>query len=54
MNDHLHAAFIQKYNCITLHSALVDTVIILKIAYGRSWKLRRRCWIRKREEVGVY
>jgi hypothetical protein len=26
----------------------------MKIAYGRSWKSRRRNWIRKDEEVGLY
>jgi len=29
-------------------------VEILKITYGRSWKLRRRCWMREAAEVGVY
>jgi hypothetical protein len=27
---------------------------IFEIAYGTSWKLRRRSWIRKGEEVELY
>jgi len=52
--DHCHAAFIHTFNSITLRSDLVHMVKNLKIAYGRSWKWRRRCWIRNGEEVGVY
>jgi len=29
-------------------------VEIFEIAYGVSWKLRRRSWIRKGEEVELY
>jgi hypothetical protein len=29
-------------------------VQILKIAYGTSWKSRKRSWIRTGEEVGLY
>jgi len=29
-------------------------VEIFEIAYGASWKLRRRSWIRKGEEVELY
>jgi len=54
MNEPRHAAFIHTSNCTTLRSDLVHKVEIMKIAYGRSWKSRRSCWIRKGEEVGVY
>jgi len=29
-------------------------VEMFEIAYGASWKLRRRSWIRKAEEVELY
>jgi len=29
-------------------------VKILKIAYGRSWTLRRMSWIKNSKEVGLY
>jgi len=54
MNDHHHAAFIHASHCITLCSDLVQMVKILKIAYDRLSRLRRRSWIWEGEEVGLY
>jgi len=34
---------------MTLHTDLVHMTEIFEIAYGTSWKLRRRSWIRKDE-----
>jgi len=53
MNDNRHAAFIPASNSITLYSDLVHMVKILKVAYSRSWKSRRRSWMRNGEEVGL-
>jgi len=41
-------------NCKTLHTDLVDVVGIFEIAYGTSWKSRRRSWMRAGEEVELY
>jgi len=39
-------AFLHAFTDIALRLALVHMVEILKIAYGMSWKSRRRSWIR--------
>jgi hypothetical protein len=54
LNDNRHGAFIHGSNCITLPTDLVYTVQIFEIAYGRSWKSRRRSWLRNGEEVKLY
>jgi hypothetical protein len=53
-NDACHAVLIRSFNCTTLHSELMHMVKMLKIVYGRSWKLRRRSWIKNGEKVGLY
>jgi len=53
-NNHHHAAFIYVSNIITLCTDLVHMVEIFEIAYGVSWKSRRRSWIRKGEEIELY
>jgi len=37
-----------------LHTDLVHMFQIFEIAYGMSWKLRRRSWMRKGKEVEQY
>jgi len=54
MNVYNHVALILTSNYITLRSYRVHIVIILKIAYGRSWKSRRSNWIWPSEQVGLY
>jgi len=54
LNDNLHAAFINVSNCITLRTDLVHMIGIFEIAFDRSWKSRRRTWIRNGEEVELY
>jgi len=54
LNDDRHATFIHVSNCITLCTDLVHMVEIFDIAYGMSWKSRRRSWIRNGEEVELY
>jgi len=54
LTDDRHAAFIYASNCITLCSDLVHKVEKFKLAYGTSWKSRRRSWMRKGEEVELY
>jgi hypothetical protein len=54
MNDHHHIAFIHTFNYIVLRSDWVQVVIIVKIAYSRSWKSRRSYWIWESEQVGLY
>ena len=53
-NDDRHAALIHASNSIILHSDLVHMIEIVKNAYGRSWKSRKRSWTRKGEQVGLY
>jgi len=53
INDDRHAAFIHASTCITLCTDLVHMVEILKIAYGRSWKLRRKSWMNNGQEIGL-
>jgi len=53
IGDH-HAALIDAFNSITLHSDLVLIVEMLEIAYGRSSNSGRRSWMRKGGEVGEY
>jgi hypothetical protein len=52
INDHHHVAFIHTSTCISLRSDLVHMVKNMKIAYGRSWKLRRRNWTGKVRKLG--
>jgi len=54
MNAHHHVAFIHTSNYVTLRSDLAHIVNILKHAYARSWKSRRRNCIGQSEEVGLY
>ena len=54
MNDHHHVAFVHTSTGISLHSDLIHMVKNMKIAYGRSWKSRRRNWIRDSAEVELY
>ena len=54
LNDNHHAAFIHVSHCITLRTDLMYVVEIFGIAYGTSWKLRRRSCISKGEEVEWY
>jgi len=54
MHDNCHAAFIKAVKSTTLHLALVHMVDILKIAYGRSWKLRKISLIRNGGTVRQY
>jgi len=42
LNDDCYAAFIHSSNCITFCTDLVHSVEIIDIAYGMSWKSRRR------------
>jgi len=51
LDDNRYAAFIHAFNSITLHTDLVHTVEMIEIAYGTSWKSKRRSWMRKGEEV---
>jgi len=53
-NDHHHVACIHTSNYITLLSDLVHIFNILKIAYSRSRKSRRRNCIGQSEKVGLY
>ena len=53
-NDDRYAAFIYASTCITHHSDLAHMVEIIEIGYGTSWKSRRRCWMRRGEEVELY
>jgi len=52
-NDNHHAALIHPSSCIILPTEQLLMAEHLKIAYGRSWKLRRIMWIREGEEVGL-
>jgi len=52
--DDCYAASIHSSNCITLLTDLVLTVEIFDIAYGTSWNVRRRSWMRQGEEVELY
>ena len=54
MNHDRHAAFIHVSNRITLSTDLVHMVEIFEIAYGASWKSRRRSWMWIGEEVELY
>jgi len=54
LNDNCQAAFIHVSNCITLRTDLVHIVEICKIAYGMSWELSRRSWMKKGKEVELY
>jgi len=54
LNDDRHAAFIHASNCITLRTDLVHKVEILEIAYGKSWKSRKRSSMRIGVEVKLY
>jgi len=54
INDDRHAASDHATNSITLSTDLVHIVEMLKIAYGRLWKLRTMCWIRKCEELTLH
>jgi hypothetical protein len=47
-------AFMHASYCIALGSDIVQMVEILKIAYGTTWKSKRRSWIKMGEEVGLY
>jgi len=51
INDHHHVALLQSFTCITLRSDLMHMVQTMKIAYGRSWILRRSNWTRTSENV---
>jgi len=51
---HHHVVIILVWNFITHHPDLVQMFKVLIIAYGRSWKARRRTWIRNGEEVRLY
>jgi len=53
MNDDRHAAYSHAFNYITLCTALVHMVTMLKIAYGRLRESQRMSWMRKAEEVGL-
>jgi len=52
-NDH-DAAFIHWSNSTTLGTHIVYIIEIVEIAYGTSWRLRRRRMIRKDVEVELY
>jgi len=54
LNDDCHAAFIHAFNCMMFRTDLVHVGKGLKIAYDRSWKSRRRSWMRTGEQVGIY
>jgi len=54
LNDDHYAACIHASNCPTLQTDLVPMVEIIEIAYGMSWKSRRRGWMRKGEELELY
>jgi hypothetical protein len=54
LDDNRHAVFIHVSNCITLRTDLMLMVQIFEIAYGTSWKSRRRSWIRNGEKVELY
>jgi len=54
LNDHCDAAVIHVSYCITLRTDLMHMVVIFEIAYGMSWKSRRRTWMRKGEEDELY
>ena len=54
MNDSHHAAAIRASNIITLCSDLVHMVEMLIIAYGTSWKSKKRNCIRSGEEVRLH
>ena len=53
MNDDCDAAYNHASNCTTRCTDLVHIDEMLKIAYGRSWKLRRISWMGNGEEVGL-
>jgi len=48
-----HAAFVYASNCINLRTDVVHMVKTLKIACGRSWKLRRTCGMSRGEDSGL-
>jgi len=54
MNHNDHAASIPASNYITVLSYVVHKVKIFTVDDGRSWKSRRRSWMRKNEEVELY
>jgi len=53
-NDDHHTASLHLSSCITFRTDLAHLAEIFTIAYGMLWKLRRRSWMRKAEEVGQY
>jgi len=53
-HDDSYATRMHVSSCITLRTDLVHMVEIMKIAYGTSWKSRRRRLLRKVEEVKLY
>jgi hypothetical protein len=54
MNENLHGPFRNTSNIITGTLLLVETVQIMGIADGMSWKWRRSSWIRNNEAVRQY
>jgi hypothetical protein len=54
LNDNRHAVFIHVFTCVSLRTELVHMVKIFVIVCGKSWKSRRRSWIRNGEEVKLY
>jgi hypothetical protein len=53
MNDHHYVAFMHTSTCITLRPDLVHMIKVLKITYGRSWKMWGMNWIGPGEAVGL-
>jgi len=51
LSDNRDAVFIHVSNCISSCTDLVHIVHKFEIAYGTSWKLRMRSWMKKGEEV---
>jgi len=54
LNEDGYVAFIHASNWITLHTELVHTVELFEIAYGTSWKLRRRSRMRTDDEFMLH
>jgi len=54
LNDNCHAAFIHALNCITLHTNCVHIFAMFPIAYDRSWKSRRKSYMRKCIDIRLY
>jgi len=53
MNQYCHAAYDHAENYINLCTDPVHMVEILKIAFGKSWKLQRMGSMRNDVEVGL-